>query len=97
MLNNLQWDSLESRRQKSRIAMMDKITKGKVAIDPQDYLSPGITRTRSANSKKYRSIGARTVVYKNSFFPCTIPQWNNTSDSTVSVINEDLGVTTTSD
>ena len=58
MLESLGWDSRESRRCKSWINMMGKIVGGRVAINSEDYLISGNTRTRSANSAKYRTIGA---------------------------------------
>ena len=80
MLNNLNWDSLESRRQQSRLRMMSKIVSQKVAIPAEQYLNTGSTRTRTVNSAKFKHIFAKTVTFKNSFFPRTVPQWNNTSD-----------------
>ena len=86
MLESLGWDSLESRRCKSRINMMGKIVGSRVAINSEDYLISGNTRTRSANSAKFRTIGAKSNVYKNSFFPRTIPTWNQTTDADVAEI-----------
>ena len=79
------WDSLESRRCKSRINMMGKIVGGRVAINSGDYLISGNTRTRSANSAKFRTIGAKSNVHKNSF-PRTIPAWNQATDADVAEI-----------
>jgi len=91
MLETLKWDTLEERRRKARITLMDKIVGGRVAINQEEYLTKGTTRTRSANSVKFRTIGAKTLIYKNSFFPRTIPQWNSTPDSIVAEIGADIG------
>ena len=81
MLNTLGWDTLQYRRQHNRIRMMTKIVKQKVAIPSEAYLSPANTRTRAANSYKFRHIAAKTSLFQNSFFPRTIPEWNTYSDT----------------
>ncbi len=86
MLSNLQWDTLQSRRQKRRLQYMNRIVSGRVAVTAEDYLEPGITRTRSVNSTKYKLIPAQTVILKNSYFPRTIMDWNKTPASTISEI-----------
>ena len=81
MITSLGWESLEHRRKLNRLSLFDKIVNGKVAINAEDYLVKGDARTRSVNSNKYRQIQTKTAVYKHSFFPRTIPDWNKTPDS----------------
>lgn len=69
MMSTLGWDPLEEPRRKARINMMDKIVGIRVAVKPEDYLTRASTRTRAANSHKFRTIRAKTVIYQNSFFP----------------------------
>ena len=71
-LGTLEWDSLQERRKNYRISIMKKIVSGRVAINSDDYL-----RTRSVNSDKFKHNSTKTEVFKNSYFPRTIPQWNN--------------------
>ncbi|KAK6167049.1 hypothetical protein SNE40_021157 [Patella caerulea] len=74
ILQDLQWESLETRRVRSRLAMFYKITHGLIDIPPLDYLTPGDGRTRGTN--KYRQPPTHRDVYKYSFFPRTITDWN---------------------
>lgn len=77
MINYLRWDSLSSRRSKLQLTMFYKIVYGHVDIDCSHYLSAASTRTRSRHSKKFLQIRANTDFFKSSFFPRTIPLWNN--------------------
>ena len=49
---------------------------------PSDKLIPADGRTRSYHSYKFKTTSSSTSVYKNSFFPHTIPTWNFLSQST---------------
>ncbi len=88
MLDSLGWQTLAERRTNSRLSMMNKIIGGRVAINKHDHLVESNTRTRSRNSVKLRQLSARTLVYKNSFFPRTIPDWNETRDEQIAEIDE---------
>ena len=46
MINKLGWESLESRREKARLNLMNKIVGGRVAIPLEEYITRGSTRTR---------------------------------------------------
>ena len=52
MLENLNWETLETRRTKSQLTMMFKILHGLVDIPADDYLTPASTRTRALHTKK---------------------------------------------
>ena len=97
MLETLGWDTLQERRKVARITTMKKITCGRVAINPEDYLLPNSTRTRSVNSAKFKHYSTKTEVFKNSYFPRTIPQWNNTSDQAINKLLNISDGTTMSD
>ena len=77
MIQHLQWESLESRRIKSQLTMMYKITNNLVDIPADQYLTLAPTRIRANHQKKLRTIQTTTTTYKNSFFPRTIPIWNS--------------------
>ena len=68
MLDHLQWEPLESRRIKHRLAMMFKILHGLINIPTDKYLTPASTRMRSHHGQKFRQIQASTDYYKHSFF-----------------------------
>ena len=60
MLGDLEWDTLETRRKKIRLAMMYKIINNLIDIRAEEYL-------------KYQQFSASTDYYKHSFFPQTPP------------------------
>ena len=65
MIEELKWDPLEDRQRKSRVNMINKIVSGRVAINIDEHLTRASTRTRSANSVKFRTLSAKTVLYQN--------------------------------
>ena len=76
MLKELKWKPLKDRRREIRLALLFKIVKGKVAVEAQDILVEADSRTRSSHHLKFRHITTKTKLYKHSFFPNTIPEWN---------------------
>ena len=75
MLNSLEWIPLSTRRYHQRLIMLYKIQHFTVDIGQFNILRPGDSRTRGA----YRvyQIPAVQSVYKYSFFPRTIQDWNS--------------------
>ena len=77
MIKDLQWDSLESRRQAASLFMMYRIHTQQVAINCSDYLTPMIpSSTRSYHPQKYQLIPSRIQVFQYSYFPRTVIWWN---------------------
>ena len=76
MLEELNWDSLESRRTKIQLTLLYKIMNGMVDIPTSPYVTQASARTRSSHTMKLRQI-SRTDAYKNSFFPRIIHFWNS--------------------
>ncbi|KAK3096436.1 hypothetical protein FSP39_000095 [Pinctada imbricata] len=74
MIAHLGWESLATRRAKSRLTMMFKITHGLVDIPHEQHLVAGDRRTRGNN--QFREIATSEDAYKYSFYPRTIRQWN---------------------
>ena len=83
MLNELAWPTLESRRKNARLCMMYRIVHGLVAIPFEQYLVKSTTRTRG-HDQRYPIIGGNINVYRDSFLPRTIRDWNSLSQSLVS-------------
>ena len=77
MLQDLNWETLESRRTKLQLVMIYKIMNDLVDIPADTYLTPATSRTRAIHSKKLRQYPTRTDTFKYSFFPRTIPVWNS--------------------
>jgi len=76
MIEKLKWPTLEHRRKNQRLTTMFKIVHGLVAV-PTTSLIPADSRTRSNHQYKFKCILASTTAYRNSFYPRTIPQWND--------------------
>ena len=79
MLEELQWEPLEERRLRSRLVMMYKINHDLIDIPAASYLTSGDARTRGTTN--YRQPHTNTNIYKFSFFPRTIRDWNSLPDS----------------
>ena len=75
ILEHRQWETLQARRSKARLTMMFKILHGDVVIPSDSYVSAGDSRTRGAH--RLREIPSPKDVYKYSFFPRTVRQWNH--------------------
>ena len=86
MLNTLGWRNLAQRRADSRLVLMFKIVHGLVAI-PQTQLVRPHRISRNSHSFAFRQIQTTKNVYKYSFFPLTIVQWNKLPSSVVSLPN----------
>jgi hypothetical protein len=71
VINNIGWESLESRREKARLNLKNRRAGGRTVIPLEEYITPGSTRTRSVNSDEFKLYAARTLAFKNSFFPRT--------------------------
>ncbi len=78
LLQELQWESLQERREKARLVMMYKIINHLVEIDKTKYISlANCSSTRNSHPHKLQRTVTRKTVYQNSFFPRTITPWNN--------------------
>jgi hypothetical protein len=85
MLGNLEWDSLEARREKYRLAMLYKIQNGLVGIDKENYINISSNAGKRRNHHQHIDIPfIKKDVYKNSFFPRTSRTWNTLDNSTIS-------------
>ena len=82
MLQQLQWPTLAQRRCCLRLTMIYKITNHIVAIDPTPYMTPHHTSTRT-NSLSFLPYRCNTEAFKHTFFPKSIPQWNNLPNTIV--------------
>ena len=74
MVSDLGWETLESRRKKDRLTTLYKIRHGLVDMDTGDVLRLNDRRTRG-QQRLYQPT-ANVKVYKDSFFPRTIQDWN---------------------
>ena len=86
MLVELEWPSLETRREQSSLTFFYKIHSDTVSLDKDKYLTPApnLQRTRASHDLQYTRYFAYSDAPKNSFFPRTIPLWNSLPFSVVS-------------
>ena len=70
-LDELEWPSLEARRDQSSLLLFHKIHCGAVSIDKYKYMTPAhsLKTTRSSHSAQYRRHQTYSDALKNSFFP----------------------------
>ena len=85
MIKDLGWASLETRRRQSRLALMYKLTHGLIDIDSREELiQRSDSRTRGSHQFKFRVPYANKDVFKFSFFPKTIADWDCLPEAIVS-------------
>ena len=83
ILEHLKWKSLKKRRRDSRLILLYKGLKGRASI-PTDDLIPLVRRCRNDHSMAYQILIANTDIYKCSFSPQTISDWNALLGSLIS-------------
>ena len=89
MLCTLDWETLETRREKTQLCMLFKIIKGSIKI-PFDHYKPNThmnTSTRFFHSTNLSIPFTRTDADNHSFFPETIHCWNYLPTQTVKSSN----------
>ena len=71
MLDELEWPSLEARRDQSSLLLFHKIHCGAVSIEKDKYMTPAhsLKTTRSSHSAQYRRHQTYSDALKNSFSP----------------------------
>ena len=83
MIRQLEWESLEQRRQKARLTMFYKIQHGLVAVPLPAIVTRALT-LRPGYPHQYQINYYRTDSYRNSFFPLAIKQRNTLPSSIAS-------------
>ena len=80
MLQRLQWESLEYRRQRNRLIMLFKIHHSLIAIVPPAFLAHP-QRQNPGFPHRFQTVYVSTEAYRNSFYIRTIREWNSLSPS----------------
>ena len=75
ILGQLKWESLKKRRKDNRLILLYKGLKGKDSV-PTDDLIPKTRRCRNQHPMAFQTAITNTDVYKGSFYPQTIRDWN---------------------
>ncbi|CAH3144832.1 unnamed protein product [Porites evermanni] len=87
LLKDLGWKSLKNRREVDRLCLLKKGLDNN-AILPLDELSKPARETRHMHNRYYTTIYARTNIFKFSFVPRTIRDWNNLPHIVVEIAHD---------
>lgn len=88
--NTLRWDTLQKRREVLRLKFFHKIFHSRTGIDRTQYIfSPDYVSVRRDHSLKVKEYRCRTDLFKMSFFPKTISDWNKLPEEIVSITSND--------
>lgn len=82
MLKQLHWTPLEVRRDNAKLTMMYRIVNNLVDIPPTPYLNKTSLSTRG-HSERFLIPHTRTSIYRHSYLPSAIRQWNRLPGSMV--------------
>ena len=83
ILGQLKWESFKKRRKDNRLILLYKGLNGKVSISTDDLI-PKTRRGRYQHPLAFQIPSASKNVYKYSFFPQTIRDWNDLPESLIS-------------
>ena len=90
MLTELQWPTLQTLRSNARLILLYKLIHHHQFI-PNQYLPiPAFPIIRANHHFKFQHYTSRTTMYRNSFFPRTIPEWNKLPSTIVESNNLNL-------
>jgi hypothetical protein len=87
MINNLELTLLADRRKISRLTLFHKIHHKSIAIHFPTDVVPSTSKARHCNFSNYRHIYARTEMFKGSFYPKTITNWNTLKEDIITILN----------
>lgn len=78
LMQDNEFQTLQSRRQLLRLKFLYSLINNKLGLDPSHYVTPLSTRqTRHSHVLSLTPYFARTDLFKFSFFPRTVTEWNN--------------------
>ena len=75
-LNELGWESLQTRRKHQRLCMLYKMQNGLVDIPLYDYIQVNTRDTSRRNNQKFIQLQHKARAFQDSFFVTTIRDWN---------------------
>ena len=87
LLEELKWPSLEHRRKQTSLTNLCKIVNGTLAVEIPNYFSQKERQTRNDHPLKFINAGCRTNIYKYSFFPRSVKEWNELPETIIEAAN----------
>ena len=82
-MNELGWETLETRRNTKKVIMLYKMQHKLVDISAGDHLKHQKNKGTRGHTHKFIQISYNKDRYGDTFFPSTIPLWNNLPTSAV--------------
>ncbi len=76
IINDLEWETLETRRKAARLTLLYKILHDEAAVNIPDYVIKPTVQTRQYHQSRFNRLSTSTDAYKFSFIPRTIADWN---------------------
>ena len=78
LLTDLEWESLQSRRNRAKLILLYKIMHGKAPLYLQNLLPPNTVQDRYSlrQVQNHRNVRARIKTYEMSYFPSALKCWN---------------------
>ncbi len=83
MQKDLGWQTLQYRRDITRVTMFYKIVNCFVAVPIPTYLERPVRITRHMHTKSFRQIHTNASYFKYSFFPYTVILWNSLPETII--------------
>jgi hypothetical protein len=83
ILDQLNWDTLQDRREFHRLTCLYKILNDQMDIDHTQFISSKSKRPRRGHNNQFIINHTKTDSYKNSFFPRTVKTWNKLDPRTI--------------
>ncbi len=77
MLLDLNWEALQTRRQKIKLCTFYKIHHGLLNISAPPYIHLAPSRTRRTHPLSYFELTTSADYYRKSFYPSTVTLWNS--------------------
>lgn len=77
IMKDLHWCSLKNRRTTSRLSILQKARQGHLSLPVDTLLQPPRRLSRHNHINSYQIISANKDVYKYSYFPQTVKDWNS--------------------
>ena len=86
-----EWESLASHRKQARLYTMYKISNHIIHVNKTKYFTPVTeTRTRGSHGFKYFIEQTSDDIFKYSYFPRTMKEWNSLPSDIVSAKSLDI-------
>ena len=84
ILTTLNWPTLQKRRQQARLVLLFKILNGFLTV-PSSHLPTrsSVLRTRFTHSFKLTPYQPNINLFKHSFIPRTVPEWNRLDEDMI--------------